>query len=219
MNFKNKTIVFQGDSITDAAWNRNLWDHNGMYGHGYAFLVASKLEFEDPRLNMTVHNRGISGDRSADVLARWQEQALDFKPDLISLLVGINDLICEASPCGGIDAQNYKKNLIEIMEMTKAQAPNAKVVMLEPFGFYECTHAEHVDTFRDNLPERRAIAKEVAEQYGCLFIPLQQDFYDAVAAYPELGHKYWLWDGIHPTPAGHQLIARKWLKFVSEWNV
>ena len=63
---------------------------------------------------------------------------------------------------------------------------------------------------------RRAIAREIAEQYGCLFIPLQQDFYDAVAAYPELGYKYWLWDGIHLTPAGHPLVARKWLSMVSE---
>lgn len=216
MDLNGKTIVFQGDSITDMARGRNSWDLNHLYGHSYVFLIASKLGFENPGSKTVFYNRGNSGDRCIDVAARWKEDTLDLKPDIISLLVGINDVIMDVENGGGVSAEDYEKTLCGIIEITKKELPGIRFVLCEPIFFLSPAQEKYRKEFAERVPRQQEAVKLIAEKYGCVFVPLQEDFNTAYAAHPELGEEYWIWDGIHPTAAGHQIIARKWLKIVGD---
>ena len=216
MNLNGKTIVFQGDSITDMARGRNSWDKNHLYGHSYVFLIASKLGFERPESKTVFYNRGNSGDRCTDVQARWREDALDLKPDIISLFVGINDIIMDVENGNGVSSEDYEKTLCRIIETTKKELPDTRFILCEPIFFISPAKKEYREEFAERVPQQQRAVRRIAEKYGCVFVPLQDDFNRMYTSYPELGEEYWIWDGIHPTAAGHQLIARKWLKIIGE---
>ena len=114
MLLDNKTIVFQGDSITDMARGRELWDLNHVYGHSYVFLLASQFGYEAPEKNITIYNRGISGNRTVDLYARWKEDTLNLKPDVVSILVGINDILMDVIENAGVDEKRCAKVLSAI---------------------------------------------------------------------------------------------------------
>ncbi len=214
MLLDNKTIVFQGDSITDMARGRELWDLNHVYGHSYVFLLASQFGYEAPEKNITIYNRGISGNRTVDLYARWKEDTLNLKPDVVSILVGINDILMDVIENAGVDEKRCAKVLSAIVEETREELPHVQFVLCEPFAFPEAAREEYRQVFRERVPLHQQAVRAVAQKYGCLFVPLQEDFDAAYQAHPELGHAYWIWDGIHPTAAGHQIIARKWLACV-----
>ena len=216
MNLAGKTIVFQGDSITDMARGRNSWDQNHLYGHSFVFLIASKLCYENPENKTVFYNRGNSGDRSIDVLRRWREDTLDLKPDIVSLFVGINDIIRDIETGDGVSVEDYEKILCRIIEETKKEIPYIRFVLCEPIFFLTSAKKEYRKEFAERVPRQQNVVRHVAEKYNCVFVPLQEDFNNAYKLYPELGEGYWIWDGIHPTAAGHQLIARKWLKVMEE---
>src|SRR5690242_17694491 len=87
----NFTFLFQGDSITDGNRTRNN-DWNHIMGHGYQYIIASKLWFDFPKKRLHFLNRGISGNKVTDLAARWQKDTIELKPDVLSILVGINDI-------------------------------------------------------------------------------------------------------------------------------
>ena len=216
MNLAGKTIVFQGDSITDMARGRAYWDQNHLYGHSFVFLIASKLSYEKPENKTVFYNRGNSGDRSIDVYRRWNEDTVSLNPDIISLLVGINDVILGIEGGEGVSEADYEKTLCEIIETTRKKLPEVCFVLCEPIFFLSPLKKEYRERFAETVPQRQNTVRRVAEKYGCVFVPLQNDFNKAAAEHPEFGEEYWIWDGIHPTAAGHQLIARKWLKVMEE---
>lgn len=214
MKLDGKTILFQGDSITDMARGRNDWDQNHLYGHSYVFLLASKFGYEAPEKHIRFYNRGVSGDRCVDVQARWKEDALALKPDVISLLVGINDIVVDVESGNGVSAEKYAEVLGEIIEETRQALPEVRFVLCEPFFFTAPAKEIYREVFSRRVPEHQRAAREVAQKYGCLFVPLQEDFDKACQAHPSLGEGYWLWDGVHPTAPGHLIIAKKWLACV-----
>lgn len=215
MKLDNKTILFQGDSITDMLRGRDYNDHNHLYGHSYVFLLAGKFGYETPEKHIKVHNRGNSGDRCIDVYARWQEDAIALKPDIISLLVGINDIMVGGEDGNPISAEEYTEVLSRIIEETKKELPDVRFVLCEPFAFPQSTRDGHNEKFSVNVPLHQKALQSVAEKYGCIFVPLQEDFEAAYQAHPDLGRAYWIWDGVHPTAAGQQIIAWKWLECVN----
>ncbi|MBL4883753.1 MAG: hypothetical protein JKY95_04330 [Planctomycetaceae bacterium] len=85
-------LLFQGDSITDMSWGRNEKDRNHYLGHSYVYLIASRLGVEMPEAQLDIYNRGISGHKVGDLRKRWQKDAIDMKPDLLSILIGVNDV-------------------------------------------------------------------------------------------------------------------------------
>lgn len=215
MILDNKTILFQGDSITDMMRGRNSKDPNHFYGHSYVFLLAGKFGYETPDKHITVYNRGVSGDRSVDVYARWQEDALALKPNVVSILVGINDILLGVEEkARGVSAEKYAQVLGHIIEDTRAVFPEVQFVLCEPFVHLASLNEGCRATFAQQVPLHQQAVRQVAEQYGCLFVPLQAAFDAAYAAWPNVGPDYWIWDGIHPTAAGQQIIARQWLACV-----
>lgn len=200
-----KTILFQGDSITDAGRNR---ENDDFLGCGYPTMVAGELGCDHPG-DYRFINRAIGGDRSVDVYARIKRDAILLKPDVMSILVGVNDVWHELDSGNGISEERYGQILTMMMEDLKAALPDTKFMIMEPFVLKGSGTQDTWDVFRPEVEKRAEKAKLVAEQFHALFVPLQQAL-DQASAGMDAG--LWLRDGVHPTPAGHELIKRKWLE-------
>ena len=202
-----KVILFQGDSITDAGRSREEVPANTGLGLGYPYLVSANLLYNDADLDWQIFNRGISGNRVVDLYARWKIDALNIKPDILSILIGVNDTWHEKARQNGVEVPRYEMIFRMLLEWTKQELPETKLVLMEPFVFL----SEAVDeTWLDEIAARRAVVKKLAEEFGAIFIPLQDMFNEALKKNDNT--LYWLRDGVHPTAAGHQLIADAWLK-------
>ncbi len=196
-----KTFLFQGDSITDA--DRRREDINN-FGYGYPNIVAAKYMSESPN-EYTFINKGISGNRIVDLYARIKCDIINLKPDYMSILIGINDVWHELSVENGVDNEKFKKILSMLIEEVKEALPEIKIIMLEPFVLKGPATEEKWAKFRSETELRAKSVKEVAEKYNLSFVPLQDKF-DELSKIAE--STYWLIDGVHPTAAGHGIIAK-----------
>ena len=196
-----KTFLFQGDSITDAERKRE--DVNN-FGYGYPNIVASKFLSENIG-EYTFINKGISGNRIVDLYARIKCDIINLKPDYMSILIGINDVWHEISSQNGVDDEKFRKILSMLIEEVKEALPDLKIIMLEPFVLKGPATEENWQEFRSETELRAKSVKEVAEKYELSFVPLQDKF-DELAKKAE--PTYWLSDGVHPTAAGHGVIAK-----------
>ena len=199
-----KTILFQGDSITDA--DRSYVDDNKR-GLGYPQLVTARLGFDEPGKYAFI-NRGISGNRIVDVYARIKKDIINLNPSVMSILIGVNDVWHEINYQNGIETPKFELLYSMLIEEVKAACPECKIMILEPFVLRGTATEENWEGFFKGVKEKAAASKRVAEKYGLEFIPLQDDL-DALCE--KAPQPYWLWDGVHPNPAAHELIARKWM--------
>lgn len=196
-------VVFQGDSITDVGRSRT---YDRLMGAGYAAYTAARLSYQYPG-EYEFFNRGIGGDRTVDLYARWKKDTINLAPDIVTILAGVNDVWHDLDEVPtGIDAEHTEINLDLIVEYTKTQLPDAKIIIMGPFVLKGSATEEHWDIFSREVPLRAEAAKRVAEKHGCIFIPLQQEF-DALCE--KAPADCWLADGVHPYPAGHQMISNK----------
>jgi lysophospholipase L1-like esterase len=209
-NEEIKTIVFQGDSITDGNRTRNQ-DWNHLMGHGYANNVASKLWLKYPEKQLTIYNRGVSGNTITDLQNRWQEDTLALKPDLISILVGVNDLEAYLKGSQADAAPNFEQHYRNLLTQTKAALPNVKLALWEPFVLPVGRVKDKFEEYQKELKPRQQIVKKLAQEFGALHVPFQELFTKATQ---KAAPNYWIWDGIHPMPAGHEMMALEWLRIV-----
>ncbi len=204
-------ILFQGDSITDGNWGRNL-DPNHIMGHGYAYSIASCLGADFPEKKLKFHNRGISGNKIIDLASRWQSDTLDLKPDLLSILVGVNDsssVVLNWEPI--ISVEKYEAEFSSLLQKTREVFPNIVLVLCEPFILKVGKVAENWDAYHSDMVKRQAVVRKIATQFNAVFVGFQEVFNKACK---KASADYWIWDGVHPTVAGHELLAREWLKQV-----
>ena len=210
-----KTILFQGDSITDCGRGRENFTQ---VGDGYPVLVKAHLGYENPG-KYEFQNRGISGNRIVDVYARIKADIINLKPDYMSILIGVNDVWHEFSRQNGVDADKYEKVYGMLIEEVKEALPDIKIMILEPFclrasateNTEECP--DKWERFSAEVKKRAEKAKRIAEKYDLTFVPLQDKFDEAAK---QAENTYWLRDGVHPTAMGHELIRREWLKAFKE---
>ncbi|MFS0636869.1 SGNH/GDSL hydrolase family protein [Mesobacillus foraminis] len=210
MGDKKHIVLFQGDSITDGARSRNQ-DPSHLLGDSYAFTIAGKLSYELAEKNPQFINRGVSGDRVSDLYARWNEDAISLQPSLISFLIGVNDAWRSMSnePSGVTD--RFERAYRHLLAETKEVLPETGLVICEPFILNTGSTVEKWDAWKMRLEQYQDIARNLSEEFGAVFVPLQKPFNEACKRQEP---SYWLWDGVHPTPAGHELIAREWLNVV-----
>jgi lysophospholipase L1-like esterase len=200
------TLLFQGDSITDADRDRtNTASNSGTaLGTGYPLLLAAALLKTYPERDLHVLNRGVSGNKVPDLEARWEGDALALQPDVLSVLIGVNDYWHTRTHGYTGTAADYDRQYTALLDETRRRLPRARLVVLEPFVL----QTGSVDaSWLEPLAERRSIAARVAQIAGATYVPLQAAF-DAASA--QGGAAHWLSDGVHPTPAGHALIAEQW---------
>ena len=208
-----KTFLFQGDSITDAGRDDENQDNFGL-GCGYAFLLAADIE-KNRKGEIKFLNRGKSGDRITDVYARIKEDIINIKPDFMSILIGINDVSHELTQGCGVTPEKFNKIYNLLIEEIKEALPEIKIIILEPFVLKGSATEEEWEFFKTETAKRAQAAKRVAEKHNLVFVPLQEKFDEMAAKQPE---PYWTWEGVHPSAAGHELIARKWLEGFNELN-
>lgn len=206
---ENDVILFQGDSITDGNRGRNS-DPNHIHGHGYQYILASEILAENLGKNVTVYNRGISGNRIADLYARWIEDCLNLKPTVLSILIGVNELIFQYDHNCGASPERFKKTYRTLIEEVLEKNPDTKIIIMEPF-FGKHREEAPGEYIKSNIGFYQKASKEIAEEFNLIFVPLQEVF-DEASKNCDIFEL--LWDGVHPTTAGHQLIARQWKKCV-----
>lgn len=205
-----KTVLFQGDSITDSGRDRTNARSNvgSALGTGYPLLIASALLDAQPEHGWRFFNRGVSGNKVPDLAARWQADAIDLAPDLVSILVGVNDYWHKRLNGYTGTVADYESQFDALLAQTRRALPSVRLVVLEPFVL----RVGAVDaSWFPEFDERRAVAARVASRAGATWVALQSRF-DAAAA--RITPAYWAADGVHPTPAGHELIADAWRQAV-----
>jgi lysophospholipase L1-like esterase len=208
---KGNCILFQGDSITDGNRGRNE-DLNHIYGHGYVYLIASRLGLDNLDNPYKFINKGISGNRIVDLYARWDEDTIFHQPDVLSIMIGINDVVFEQRNKTRVSAYKYEMTYRSLIEETYLLFPKLKLVLCEPFILPVADFNSDWSEWEHRVKEKQAMVKMLATEYRAHFVPIQEEF-DRVAL--NMDPAYWLWDGIHPTAAGHELIVRKWIQFVN----
>ena len=210
---KGMVFLFQGDSITDGNRGRNS-DPNHIMGHGYAFAVAAQLGADYPAMDFNFYNRGVSGNTILDMAARWQRDTLDLKPDLLSILIGVNDSSSQVFPWGNpVTVKKYEETYERLLSLTKEKYPDILFVLGEPFILKVGMVDTYWEAYRTDIEKRQSIVRKLSEQYDAVFVGFQEMFNQACSKAPA---DYWLWDGIHPSVAGHELMAREWLKQVEK---
>lgn len=198
---KDNTILFQGDSITDCGRDRI----NDTLGHGYPYLIASVMGAMYPKLNLKFINRGISGNRTKDLCARWEKDCLDIKPDILSVLIGINDTWRRFDKNEPTAANEYYDNYKEIIKKTRDCLGDIPIIIMEPFLL---PYPADRIAWREDLDLKIQKARQIAFEFNCSYIPLDGIFsQNSMKTEP----KYWAADGVHPTLYGHALIARHWM--------
>ncbi len=210
MSSNSLTLLFQGDSITDAGRNREQAEANNFagLGGGYAMMAATGILADHAQRTPRIYNRGNSGDRVVDLYARWKIDALNLRPDIISILIGVNDTWHEFGGNNGVEVSRYQTIYRLLLEWTRSILPDAQLVLCEPF-LLPCGVVG--PGWREEVDQRRKVVAELAQQFNALLVPFQTLFDTALTEAPA---EYWAHDGVHPTPAGHARMAKCWRECV-----
>ena len=205
---KGSRLLFLGDSITDMKWGRNERDRNHYLGHSYVYLIASRLGVDMPEAQLEFFNRGISGHKVSDLKTRWQKDAIDMKPDLLSILIGANDV-----SRGGTVAQ-WEADYRFILDASRKAKSDLPLVLLDPFVLRSgrLKDEDAWKKWRGKVDKYVSIVAQLSKDYDAIHIKTQEVFDAAAKA---VSPEHWIWDGVHPLPQGHELIARNWLQQVS----
>jgi len=198
----NDVVLFQGDSVTDCGRMRE--DVSNL-GNGYAMLIASWFEALYPEKNVKFINKGINGDRVCDLKARWKEECIQLNPTFISILVGINDCWRRYDSNDPTSPEAFEETYREILTQVKENT-EAKILLCEPFVL---PYPEDRKQWREDLDPKIHIVRDLAREFKTLLLPLDGIFSSAAA---QKRPDFWTADGVHPTLAGHALIAQAWLQ-------
>ena len=194
---ENSIILFQGDSITDCGRDRE--DQESL-GEGYVNLITEAVVDRNSQSNLKFINRGISGDKIRDLHLRWDMECIDLKPDMLSILIGVNDTLITP-------VELFEEEYRMLLKRT-TEALNAEIILCEPFLLLGDTNA-----YRDDLNPKIETVHMLSEEFNTLLLPLDKIFREACSLHPP---EYWAPDGVHPTPAGHALIAKSWIEYVEK---
>ena len=208
---KDNIILFQGDSITDAGRIReeNSFNNSRALGSGYPMLAGAELLGKYASLNLKVFNKGVSGNKVFQLADRWDADCLDIKPDILSILIGVNDIWHKLNGQYNGTVEIYKHDYIALLERTKKALPNLKLIICEPFAVPGVKAVD--DKWYPEFYGYQKAAREISDQFGATFIPYQKIYDEAQKQAPGA---YWTPDGVHPTLAGAQLMAQAWVAAV-----
>jgi lysophospholipase L1-like esterase len=202
----NATILFQGDSITDAGRRQN---DEAILGTGYVMITAALFSAMHPEKNARFLNRGQSGNRIRELRARWQKDCIDLRPDIVSILIGINDTLRNHGWNNPTSNEAFETDFRRILEQTR-DVLNAQVLLVEPFLL---PVANQQLKLREDLNLRIEIVRKMSREFRTSLVPLDGIF---ARAAKKKESSFWSLDGVHPTLAGHALIAQSCLRYLTD---
>lgn len=201
------TVLFQGDSVTDCGRDRSLSEGIESMGAGYPRIFKQIYDTLFPENKVKFVNKGVSGDKTCNLLERYDEDFKNIDPDFISIMIGINNTWRNFDSGENFTAEEFGKEYEELLTKIKADFPEAKILIIEQFAF--TAHPER-NTWQEDLDGKRNETRRLAEKYADWFIPMYDimteasktefDMYDLSA------------DGVHPETLGHSLIATEIFK-------
>lgn len=222
---QGKRILFIGDSITDGNWGgggakpsseRNHWDQNHLFGSGFMYLLAAYYMSEYPEYKLEFFNRGISGNTLDDLSKRWQEDVFDIKPDVVSILIGTNDIAqFLQSEKKSFDYVLWSQTYATLIQHTLEKYPDVRIVLCTPF----VAHGERVkdERYVSLLKKLSSEVRQLAVAYDATLVDFYALFAELKNAHTQVASNYWLWDGVHPTAAAHQKMAKLWRSVAGEY--
>ncbi|QCB94045.1 SGNH/GDSL hydrolase family protein [Cellulomonas shaoxiangyii] len=197
-------VLLTGDSITE--WGRDRDDPTSL-GHGYAGVVAALAGARLPEHDLEFLNRGVGGDTARLLRERWDVDGLALEPTVVSVLIGVNDTWRRFAGGTVTTAEEYEEHLRAVLTSARERL-DARLVLIEPF-VVPVTPEQHL--WRADLDPRIAVVRRVAAELRAVLVPA--DGLVAAAAV-RTSPERWAYDGVHPTPAGHGLLAEAWLSAV-----
>ncbi len=216
-----KKILFTGDSITDGNWGgteRSLTDMNHIYGHGYMFICAARYMANYPGENYRFYNRGLSGNKVVDLKNRWEKDAIEIDPDILTILIGVNDLnnVYNQGENAEMDFEQFERDYRELLDRSRSKNPDLKIVLCEPFIFPVGIWLKNYPHWREQCDRMSEVIHKLSKEYNAVWLPFQ-DLFDQLAEDPQTPSlTYWMWDGIHPTAAGHEKMAEMWINAMGQ---
>lgn len=212
----NLRLLFQGDSLTDCGRDKTFNGYNDNLGNGYVNLIASRLLLDRP--DAQIYNRGVSGDRIADMYSRWIEDAINIPFNVISILNGINDIGFKLRQNKGADVKKFEFVYDRILYETKESHPDCDIILCQPFlikRVYEKENDiyENWDIWNREIAERGEVVRMLAKKYNAVFVEIKPEIEKALKKAPP---EHWSKDCIHLTPAGNELLARTWIEATKE---
>lgn len=218
---KNDVLLFQGDSITHGGRIQSNSDMNHIMGHGYQSILASRIGFDNWERRPEIRNRGVSGDTVAKMLARWESDTFALQPTVLSILIGTNDCgFCYSG--SGPDADMFEKEYRFLLDYTLDRFPDIRLILCEPFRYWSPLAAtDPVVHEKDewnvaHCKEYAARVRKIAAEYKTVFVPFAAVLTPYVEAAPV---DQFIWDGIHPTYVGHEIMARTWYDTVEKSGI
>lgn len=202
----NMTIVFTGDSITDGHWRVEEYKP---FGKGYVDFAANILLAQNPMYNLRIYNTGIGGNTTRDLKVRWQKDVIDLKPDILIMLIGINDIWRKHEPgrmAEHVGLDEYIENVKAMIE--QACLRDTQIALLEPFMFCE---DENNPMFLDTLEYGASLERLASRYMNITFIPMQKII---SSEFNGSDFKRLSDDMVHPKRWAHCLLALKLLEYI-----
>jgi lysophospholipase L1-like esterase len=202
-------VLFQGDSVTDAGRNQKNYES---LGSGYVMMTAAWFLARHAERKVRFLNRGVSGNGIEDLKNRWQKDCLKLRPNVVSVLIGINDTLGRYFWNSPTSIEDFEENYRQILEQTRdplrANSVRA-IVLIEPFivGI-----AKQQLNMREDLNPKIEVVRKLSKEFMTRLVPLDGIFKEAIK---KREPSFWSQDGIHPTLAGHALIAQSWLEVMT----
>ena len=197
-------ILFQGDSVTDAGRDRS---QPSDMGFGYPKYASAMIEDAFPDIDFAFVNLGISGNRTEDLVARMQSDFIEIQPDIVSIMIGINDVWHHyAFSCTYTSSEAFEQNYTTLLEEIK-QKTNAKIMIIQPY----LIDVPDKQILKAELAEKQEIVARLAEKYADVYLPMHEIFQADEAE----DKTVYAADGVHPTEDGACLIAQKYLEAIS----
>ena len=225
------TALFIGDSITDGGWGRsggkglpsskrNKTDQNHALGHSYVMLIAANMMAENKKLKCNWLNRGISGNTIQDLKKRWKMDVIEEEPDILTVLVGINDILnhYKDGKVGEFDLDTWSEDYRQMLNRAKEANPKVEIVLMSPFvAEGRAVDNDLLPFIKDTVDKCAIRVRDLADEFDAKYIDTNGLLNSLT--YNNSDSKRWLWDGVHPTPAGHQLIANLWSENVKSKKI
>ncbi|MDQ0792279.1 SGNH/GDSL hydrolase family protein [Streptomyces sp. B1I3] len=195
------TVLFQGDSITEVG---RLSDPGSPLGQGYVRLAADLVRTARPDGDITFVNRAVGGDRVSDLRARWRDDSRGLQPDVVSVLIGVNDTWCRYRSGEVTSSRSYEDDYRAVLTLAR-DGSDAQLILVEPFLI---PVTEEQWGWREDLDPKIHVVRRLAEEFDAAL--LAADGLLNQAARTAGGAEHIAGDGVHPTPLGHRLLADAW---------